>query len=148
MIALLLLACGSGNGPAPAPTPAPARTDEVPEPEPEPDSAPAASDPYTVTVDPVVKDRALVLTVRYGGGCETHGWTLRGGPRTSEDPTVQPLWLHHDAAGDKCRALKMEELTLPLEDHLGADCTEQIELRVPGDEKLRWRVPLERPQGC
>lgn len=105
--------------------------------------------PYQVVEEPEVRDHELALTVRYGGGCARHAWTLRPDPRTAEAPMTQVLVLHHDANGDTCRAVKQEALVLPLEDHLGPDCTDRVELRVaPGSSKERFVLPVLPAAGC
>jgi len=103
-----------------------------------------------VTQGPALSRTTLTLSVRHGGGCEEHRFTLRAEPRSADAPTTQVLLLHHDDGGDRCRALVTTPLSLDVADHLGADCTERIELRTwPQDtQKSTWTLDLEPPVGC
>jgi len=153
---VVLAACTGGKNnvpPEPAPVPAPepeavAVVEEVAEPSP---AEPTVwGDTYTVMGTPSLKGLALTVDVRYGGGCETHEFTTRAMPRTSDGPTRQPIVLHHDAHNDTCRALKYEHLTIPLDNLIGEDCTESVRLIAPIGESGKTEIvlPLSRPMGC
>ena len=55
-----------------------------------------------------IVDDTLVLAVGYGGGCETHEFTLCFGGFVLDTDFVQ-LGVHHDANGDACEAFITEE---------------------------------------
>jgi hypothetical protein len=72
------------------------------------------SDPVSI-LDAEVDDDTLVMSVRYGGGCEDHLFTLCWDGGFAESHPVQArLSLQHDARGDLCRALITEELEFDL----------------------------------
>ncbi len=54
---------------------------------------------------------SLVAQVRYAGGCEDHGFSLR---HEAVRGDTARLWLHHDAHGDDCEALVYDEIRLPV----------------------------------
>ena len=58
---------------------------------------------------PVIADDTLTLTVSYGGGCETHDFTLVASDVFMESYPVQlGVTLAHDANGDTCEAYLTE----------------------------------------
>ena len=67
------------------------------------------SDAYELETDgdhePVIENDTLTLTVSYGGGCETHDFTLVTAGRFMEsDPVQLDVTLTHDANDDRCEA--------------------------------------------
>lgn len=67
------------------------------------------SDAYELETDgaqaPVIEDDTLTLTVSYGGGCETHDFTLvTDGSFMESDPVQLAVTLTHDANDDPCEA--------------------------------------------
>ena len=67
------------------------------------------SDAYELETDgdhePVIENDTLTLTVSYGGGCETHDFTLVTDGRFMEsDPVQLAVTLTHDAKDDPCEA--------------------------------------------
>jgi len=105
---------------------------------------------YVVTAGPTLSRTTLSLSARHGGGCEEHHFTLRADPRSEETPTTQVLHLHHDDGGDRCRALLTTVVSLDVADHIGADCTERIEIRTwPQDTaQSSWTLDMKTPMGC
>jgi hypothetical protein len=78
------------------------------------DFANARRDDYTIERAEVRGD-SLVVTLRHGGGCRTHEFTLlvKRGFRESY-PVQTDALIAHDAKGDSCRALLTRELSFPL----------------------------------
>lgn len=67
------------------------------------------SDAYELEIDgdhaPVIENDTLILTVSYGGGCETHDFTLvTDGSFMESDPVQLVVTLTHDANDDPCQA--------------------------------------------
>jgi hypothetical protein len=69
-------------------------------------------DPGPIPGDPVSIDRAriegdaLILSLRYGGGCRTHHFALHlFFPVPRGETPILDLSLSHDAGGDRCEAL-------------------------------------------
>lgn len=58
----------------------------------------------------------LVLTLRHGGGCQRHEYTVKwdGAFRESE-PVQVSFAVLHDSNGDECRAILTSSLRVPLE---------------------------------
>jgi len=102
-------------------------------------------DPYSVTGEPTLKGTTLVVPVQYGGGCADHAFTLKPSPRTADAPATQQLALHHDANGDKCKALLRKDVTLQLGDQL-EDCTRAVVLTV--SPAKGYELKLDPPVGC
>ena len=64
---------------------------------------------------PVIEDDTLTLTVSYGGGCETHDFTLVASGVFMESYPVQlGVSLTHDANGDMCEAYLTAEYEFDL----------------------------------
>ena len=64
-------------------------------------------DSRTATIyDAVITDDTLTLSLSYGGGCETHEWSLcwPGQSFAESEPVQVSLALWHDANGDNCDA--------------------------------------------
>jgi len=71
-------------------------------------------DPATI-VSAAVEGDSLALEVRYGGGCEEHGFALYASDAFMESEPVQVgVTLAHDAKGDPCRALLTRDLKFDL----------------------------------
>lgn len=64
-----------------------------------------AGDPYDV-LDVSLSGDTLALVVAYGGGCETHEWTICWPDQTFAESYPVQVWLEplHDANGDMCDA--------------------------------------------
>jgi hypothetical protein len=115
---LMILACGSMHSGEPAEEAAPAP--EAPAPAAAAAEAPAApdapaeeavapadfGDPYAVVGELRLDGPALIIPVRYGGGCEEHGWSLVAGPRADDSAVLR---LVHDGNNDRCKAMKFQE---------------------------------------
>lgn len=64
---------------------------------------------------PIIEDDTLILTVSYGGGCETHDFTLVASAVFMESYPVQlGASLAHDANGDMCEAYLTAEYEFDL----------------------------------
>ena len=110
MLPVLLVAAGCAE------TPAPGRPTAVSADTPAPVSPRAGSvvvagadatlgdDDYVLN-DAAISGDALSVSVSYGGGCETHAFTLVIAVSFTEASPVQlPAVLRHDANGDACEA--------------------------------------------
>jgi hypothetical protein len=65
---------------------------------------------YSLLEPPAIDGSTLTMKLRHGGGCAEHGWSLApAGAAQRGQLTVQ---LVHDANGDLCKALLMEEVKL------------------------------------
>jgi len=86
-------------------------------------ATPLPPDPYTVD-RAAVRNDSLLVTVRYGGGCRTHEFTLQLFKTFRESYPVQSdALIAHRANGDHCKALLVRELAFdlaPLRDHYRA----------------------------
>ena len=72
------------------------------------------ADPYELSAAAIMGD-TLTVTVSYGGGCETHRFTLVASNVFLEsDPVQLGASLAHDANGDMCRAWLTEVLDFDL----------------------------------
>ncbi|MDC0666247.1 hypothetical protein [Nannocystis radixulma] len=69
-------------------------------------------DPFDINTAKVVGDQ-LVLEVGYGGGCETHDFTLCFDGIVLDTDFIK-LAVHHDAHGDACLAFVLEERAFDL----------------------------------
>lgn len=64
---------------------------------------------------PVIEDDTLTLTVSYGGGCETHDFTLvTSGVFMESYPVQLGVSVAHDANGDMCEAYLTAEYEFDL----------------------------------
>ena len=80
----------------------------------QPVRAEAATDLFELIKAEVTGD-SLTVTVQYSGGSAEHEFTLESkGAATKSLPRQQMLVLHHDAHGDRARALITEERRIPL----------------------------------
>ncbi len=89
-----------------------------------PDFRPEKNDSLTVT-GAKVKGDILTLFVHYGGGCETHEFSLNfDGMYLKSMPPKANLLLVHDAKDDRCRSIVYDTLQFNVR-----------EARYPGTEK-------------
>jgi hypothetical protein len=101
-------------------------------------------DPYEVLLNetpaapdrpPVLSGDTLLALVTYPGGCKDHDFDLRydAGRDTSR------IRLHHDARGDRCEAMIIEELEMTLPQRALAPRTVVLENPLGGPPfVLRW----------
>jgi protein involved in sex pheromone biosynthesis len=62
-----------------------------------------------------IKGDQLQLTVQYGGGCESHAFTLySNGMYMKSLPPKVSIQLYHNANGDKCRAFITENIVIDI----------------------------------
>jgi hypothetical protein len=111
------------------------------------DFANVRRDHYTIERAEVRHD-SLVVTLRHGGGCRTHEFTLlvKRGFRESY-PVQTDALIAHDAKGDNCRALLTRELSFPLEplrelyrqNYQTAHGAIQFGLAAPGSGRVEYR---------
>jgi hypothetical protein len=81
---------------------------------PEDDPRPWPMDPWTFRSHALHGD-TLTLSIEYGGGCHVHRFALLVDPAFRESHPVQvSARLAHDADGDPCRALILEDLRFDL----------------------------------
>lgn len=78
------------------------------------------SDAYELEIDgdhaPVIENDTLTLTVSYGGGCETHDFTLvTDGSFIESDPVQLVVTLTHNANDDPCEAYPTNRYVFDLE---------------------------------
>ena len=104
-------------------------------------------DPLTILAAGIEGD-TIELSVRYGGGCEDHDFTLLAGRAFMESfPLQADVRLSHNANGDLCRALIFKDLQFdlePLKKHFKAsgDMPGPLLLRLRGwDTLLRYDFP-------
>ncbi|RKU21068.1 hypothetical protein C6499_22895 [Candidatus Poribacteria bacterium] len=72
------------------------------------------TDAYTINAA-TLQDDTLTINVSYGGGCETHAFTLVAEQRFLESFPVQlRVSLAHNANSDTCKALITEDYTFDL----------------------------------
>lgn len=79
-----------------------------------PHSPPPRSDPAVIQ-SAAVDDDWLVLDVAYAGGCRTHRFGMvHDGTQGLSLPPFVPLYLVHDAGGDRCEALITRRIAVDL----------------------------------
>lgn len=62
-----------------------------------------------------LEGRTLYLTLRFGGGCRTHGFALVAGTELGEsNPPYTLFRLAHDGNGDMCEALLLRNVEVDL----------------------------------
>jgi hypothetical protein len=68
------------------------------------------SDPYTIN-SIVIEGNFMIIDVSYGGGCETHEFSLFGNEASSKSiPPNRSIQLVHNSKGDFCKAVVTETL--------------------------------------
>ncbi len=104
-------------------------------------------DPVTIVAASIDGD-SVDLSVRYGGGCMEHDFRLLAGRAIMESfPPQADVRLSHNANGDLCRALLLEELRfdlVPLKEYYKGDrdTPGPLLLRLRGwDDLLRYEFP-------
>ena len=105
-LAALLAGCDAPTPSQPAEVPSPVLMGGV--------SGNAPMDPAEI-VEASLEGDVLRLTVRHGGGCRRHGYSLlHSGAFTKSIPPQTFVTLSHDANGDVCEALLTAELAFDL----------------------------------